>query len=330
MKSILARVPLPTRRLRVCFTLPLQPLARQPLARFPADCVGSGAASLAATVWAIISQAITALDMTARAMTAQAMAAHSVAAHAMAVHATAVLGIAALAITMQPASAQADPPAAEPVSFNRDVRPILAENCFACHGFDATHREAGLRLDTFAGATADRDGSRGIVPGDLAKSAVWARIQSTDPEVVMPPPKSHKKPLTAAQRGTLQRWIENGATYEAHWAFVPPKREPLVVHDAAVPPAAVIDYWVERGAKQHGLSLSATAAPETLIRRVSLDLVGLPPALEEIDAFTAAYARDADAAYSELVDRLLRSPHYGERWARWWLDQAHYAASNGY
>lgn len=330
MKSILARVPLPTRRLRVCFTLPLQPLTRQPLAcqplarqpltRFPADCVGSGAASLAATVWAIISQAITALDMTARAMTVQAMAARAMA----------VLGIAALAITMQPASAQADPPVAEPVSFNRDVRPILSENCFACHGFDATHREAGLRLDTFAGATADRGGSRGIVPGDLAKSALWGRIQSTDPDVVMPPPKSHKKPLTAAQRAILQRWIENGATYEAHWAFVPPKRTPLVVNGAAVPPDAVIDYWVERRAKQQGLSLSASAAPETLIRRVSLDLVGLPPTLEEIDAFTAAHARDADAAYRELVDRLLRSPHYGERWARWWLDQARYADSNGY
>ena len=218
----------------------------------------------------------------------------------------------------------------EAVSFNRDVRPILAENCFACHGFDSKHREAGLRLDTFEGATADRDGSRGIVPGSPAKSAIWERIQSTDPDVVMPPPKSHKKPLTSAQRETIKRWIEDGARYEAHWSFLPPKREPLLVQGAEVTSSAVIDHFVEQRVKQHGLTMSAPATAETLIRRVSLDLIGLPPTIEEIDCFVAESIKDSEAAYRELVDRLLQSPHYGERWGRWWLDQARYADSNGY
>jgi hypothetical protein len=233
-------------------------------------------------------------------------------------------------LLVPPAAVTAAPPGAEPVSFNRDVRPILAENCFACHGFDSKHREAGLRLDTFEGASSDRDGSRGIVPGNLAKSAVWERIQSTDPDVVMPPPKSHKKPLTAAQRQTIKRWIEEGAKYEAHWSFIPPKREPLLVDGGEVTSSAVIDHFVERRAKQQGLKMSAPAAAETLIRRVSLDLIGLPPTIEEVDAFVAASAKDSEAAYRELVDRLLQSPHYGERWGRWWLDQARYADSNGY
>jgi hypothetical protein len=233
-------------------------------------------------------------------------------------------------LLVPPAAVNAAPPSAEPVSFNRDVRPILAENCFACHGFDSKHREAGLRLDTFEGASSDRDGSRGIDPGNLAKSAVWERIQSTDPDVVMPPPKSHKKPLTAAQRQTIKLWIEEGAKYEAHWSFIPPKREPLLVDGGEVTSSAVIDHFVERRAKQQGLKVSAPAAAETLIRRVSLDLIGLPPTIEEVDAFVAASAKDSDAAYRELVDRLLQSPHYGERWGRWWLDQARYADSNGY
>lgn len=229
-----------------------------------------------------------------------------------------------------PAAVNAAPPSAEPVSFNRDVRPILSENCFACHGFDPKHREAGLRLDTFHGATANRDGSRGIVPGNLATSALWERIQSTDPDVVMPPPKSHKKPLTASQRATIKRWIEEGANYEAHWSFIPPKREPLVVNGAEVTSSAVVDHFVERRAKHHGLEMSASATAETLIRRVSLDLIGLTPTIEEVDAFVAASAKNSDVAYRDLVNRLLQSPHYGERWGRWWLDQARYADSNGY
>lgn len=216
-------------------------------------------------------------------------------------------------------------PAAETISFNRHIRPILSENCFACHGFDPKHREAGLRLDTFDGATGDRDGVRAIVPGDLAKSELWTRIQSDDPGQRMPPPSSHKPPLTPAQRATIKQWIEQGAKYEAHWAFVPPVR-------AAGLPAgsAAIDHFIRQKLSDAGLEMSPLANPQQLIRRVSLDLTGLPPNPEEVDAFLRASASDPETAYRELVDRLLSSPHYGERWGRWWLDQARYADSNGY
>lgn len=209
----------------------------------------------------------------------------------------------------------------EPLSFNRDIRPILADNCFACHGFDPKHREGGLRLDTFEGATADRDGAHGIVPGDLSESDIWQRITSADEDVVMPPPKSDKH-LTAQQRETIRRWIEQGAQYERHWSFEAPKRLPVEGHP--------IDYFVEAQLAKHNLKPSPLASPTTLIRRVSLDLVGLPPTIAEVDQFVKAYEVDAEGAYRELVERLLSSPHYGERWGRWWLDQARYADSNGY
>jgi hypothetical protein len=211
------------------------------------------------------------------------------------------------------------------IEFNRDVRPILSENCFACHGFDPKHREADLRLDTFDGATQDRDGSRGIVPGDLSKSDAWQRIISEDKDELMPPPKSHKPPLTARQREILKTWIEQGAKYERHWSFEPPKRVSL--HP---PTAHPIDYFIEKKLEENSLKSSPQADATTLIRRVSLDLTGLPPTPSEMDAFIQAAAKDADAAYRDLVGRLLKSPHYGERWGRWWLDQARYADSNGY
>ena len=203
------------------------------------------------------------------------------------------------------------------ISFNRDVRPILSENCFACHGFDPKHRQADLRLDTFDGATENHDGIRGIIPGDPSQSAAWQRIISTDPDEVMPPPKSHKPPLSPAQRTILKTWIEQGAKYERHWSFEPPKPSP----DSS------IDSFIQNRLAQENLSPSPAASPATLIRRVSLDLTGLPPTPEEVAAFLAD---PSDQAYSKLVDRLLQSPHYGERWGRWWLDQARYADSNGY
>lgn len=211
------------------------------------------------------------------------------------------------------------------VSFNRDIRPILSEKCLACHGFDPKHREAGLRLDTFAGATADRDGVRAVVPGDLAKSELWARIESADPDVMMPPPSSHKPALTPAQRAKFKQWILEGAKYETHWAFVAPVRSPIKGTGAAA-----IDYFVRQKVEAAGLTMSPEAELETLIRRVSLDLIGLPPTPAEVDDFLKAAAADREAAYLALVDRLLESPHYGERWGRWWLDQARYADSNGY
>lgn len=203
------------------------------------------------------------------------------------------------------------------VEFNRDVRPILSENCYACHGFDPKHREADLRLDTFEGATEDRDGSRGIVPGDVAKSDAWQRIISDDKDEVMPPPKSHKPPLTAKQREILKTWIEQGAKYERHWSFEPPKKSA----------GGSIDHFIQKRLAEENLKPSPVAEPATLIRRVSLDLTGLPPSPAEVDAFVADKSEDA---YDKLVNRLLGSKHYGERWGRWWLDQARYADSNGY
>ncbi len=230
-------------------------------------------------------------------------------------------------LLLQASTPAADSSPAITIDFNRDVRPILSENCFACHGFDPEHREAGRRLDTFEGATADREGARGIVPGDIGKSQLWQRINSTDPDEMMPPPASQKRPLSAAQRDILKKWIEQGAKYEHHWSFEPPQRHtPPQVTGVGHP----IDRFVQARLLEEKVVPSPAAEPATLIRRVSLDLTGLPPSPVEVDAFLKAAAIDADAAYRELVDRLLHSPHYGERWGRWWLDQARYADSNGY
>lgn len=215
--------------------------------------------------------------------------------------------------------------AAETISFNRHIRPIFSENCLSCHGFDPKHREAGLRLDTFEGATSERKGVRAIVPGDVTKSDLWKRILSSDPDEVMPSPKSHKTPLTVVQRALIKQWIEQGAKYEAHWAFIPPIRRQMKETGSAA-----VDFFIAQELAKTGLKMSGEADAEKLIRRVSLDIIGLPPTVAEVDAFTAAAANDLDAAYRNLVDRLLSSPHYGERWGRWWLDQARYADSNGY
>ena len=211
------------------------------------------------------------------------------------------------------------------VSFNWEVRPILSEQCFSCHGFDAKHRKADLRLDTREGALADNDGVRAIIPGDPAKSELWKRLLSQDAEEVMPPPEAHKPKLTAKQKETLRRWIEEGAPYEPHWAFTSPQRPALKEKG----PAA-IDALIDSGLKEAGLKASAEASPDKLLRRLSLDLTGLPPTPAELDAFLKARAKDPQAAYAAAIDRLLASSAYGERWGRWWLDQARYADSNGY
>jgi hypothetical protein len=216
--------------------------------------------------------------------------------------------------------------AEEPVSFNRHIRPILSENCFGCHGFDAKHRDAGLRLDTFEGATADNDGVRAIVPGDPEASELWARVNSGDKSEVMPPPKSHKQPLGATERALLRAWIEQGAVYEPHWAFIPPQR-------AAAPDGGdghVIDAHIRKRLEDEGLGMAPEAPPEKLARRASLDLTGLPPTPAELDVFLAHWRKSPEGAYDALLERLLASPHFGEKWGRWWLDQARYADSNGY
>lgn len=219
-------------------------------------------------------------------------------------------------------AAAAEPPIPARLDFNRDVRPILADNCIACHGPDAKHREADLRLDVRDGAFR----SDAIVPGKPDASKLIARITTADVDQRMPPAGT-KKTLTDRQKEILRRWIAAGAEYQPHWAFVAPRKsEPPQAPGVEHP----IDRFLQARLAEEGLKASPTASLETLVRRLSLDLVGLPPTLAEIDAFLAASEQDAAAAYVQLVDRLLDSPHYGERWGRWWLDQARYADSNGY
>lgn len=212
------------------------------------------------------------------------------------------------------------------LSYNRDVLPILAENCFACHGHDKGARQAGLRLDNREGATAELEsGVRAISPGNIDQSELIRRINA-DPDEVMPPRKTGKR-LTAQQRDTLRRWIEQGARYEMHWSFISPARAaPPAVEGADHP----VDCFIQARLAAASLRPSREAERAILIRRVSLDLTGLPPTPTEVDEFISATEKDADAAYVQLVERLLASPHYGERWGRWWLDQARYADSNGY
>lgn len=212
----------------------------------------------------------------------------------------------------------------DPVRYNRDVLPILADHCFACHGFDSAKREAGLRLDQSSGATRKLEsGTHAIVPSDLKNSELWTRVTSDDPSARMPPLETGRT-LTSAEKNTLRRWIEQGAKYEPHWAYIPPvKVEPPKV--AGVDQA--IDRFIRSPLIAEEIKPSPAADRTTLLRRVTLDLTGLPPSPLEVDAFVNDSRSDA---YPRVVDRLLRSEHFGERWARWWLDLAHYGDSDGY
>ena len=234
--------------------------------------------------------------------------------------------------------------AAEKLRFNRDIRPILSENCFYCHGQDGNKRKAGLRLDVRADALKPAESEEiAIVPGAPDKSALVTRIFSKDKDEQMPPPKSNRV-LTAEQKEKLKRWIEEGAEYQQHWAFVAPVR-------AAVPEIAEcgmrngewpdgvraedwsanpIDAFVLKKMVAAGLKPSPPTAPEVLIRRMTLDLIGLPPSPAEVDAFVAESLRHPPSAIRHLTDRLLASPHYGERMALPWLDAARFADSNGF
>ncbi|MGQ0633991.1 MAG: PSD1 and planctomycete cytochrome C domain-containing protein [Planctomycetaceae bacterium] len=212
---------------------------------------------------------------------------------------------------------------AQPPEFNRDIRPILADKCFACHGGDAAHRQAGLRLDLVDGATQVLEsGSRAIVPGSLEASEAWQRIQSQAPDECMPPPASHKQ-LTDAEKQKIARWIEGGAAYQRHWSFEPIR----LPSPPAAEPMNSIDAWIVARLKREGFALSAPADRETLLRRVTFDLTGLPPTPEELDAFLADATPEA---YEKQVERLLASSAYGERMATMWLDVARYGDTNGY
>ena len=213
------------------------------------------------------------------------------------------------------------------VQFNRDVRPILSGHCFKCHGPDDATREADLRFDQRDVAiAAAASGSVAIVPGKPDESELLKRITSADHDVLMPPPAANK-PLTDAQKQTLRDWIATGAVYESHWSFTPPVEPPLTDVKHASWPRSPLDRFVLAKLEQAGLAPSPEADKYTLARRVSLDLIGLPPTPEEIEAFVND---SSPGAYEALVDRLLASPHYGERWARRWLDLARYADTNGY
>ncbi len=227
--------------------------------------------------------------------------------------------------------------AREPIGFEvrygRDIRPLLSDRCFSCHGQDPATRAAGLRLDERDGAIADRDGVRAIVPGDASASDLWKRITSHDPAERMPPPEAEKRPLTEDDLALIRAWIEQGASYEPHWAFEPPVR-----HD--VPPVVAqdwsrdeIDRFVLAKMEASGVSPAPQASPETLLRRVFLDLTGLPPTPAELDAFLDEYAGDAEVAYRHWVDRLLGEEPYvtrvAERLTVPWLDAARYADTIG-
>ncbi len=212
------------------------------------------------------------------------------------------------------------PSAAEPVRFGREVLPIRSANCFACHGPDERNRKAGLRLDVEAEAKAKRRGGFAIAPGEPQKSLLLARITSNDPDTVMPPPGAHKH-ISPEQIETLRRWIAEGATWGRHWSF-----EPVVRPDVAAGQKP-IDALVSAALAAKGLSPRPAAAPHTLVRRLWLDLIGLPPTSELADKFAAD---PSPAAYERMVDELLAKPQFGEHWARMWLDLARYADTKGY
>ncbi len=228
-----------------------------------------------------------------------------------------------MALVPSSARAAANPP----VDFNRDIRPIFSEHCYACHGPDEHKRKADLRLDVQAEAFRKlKSGNHALVAGRVAESTMVERILSTDPEEVMPPAKGGK-PLSPAQIGLLRRWVEEGAKWQRHWSFVPPERPVLPgVRDARWP-RNELDRFVLARLEKDGIRPAPEADRATLIRRATFDLTGLPPTIEEVDAFLGD---KTSGAYERLVDRLLESPHYGERMAANWLDLARYADTSGY
>ncbi len=217
------------------------------------------------------------------------------------------------------------------VDFNRDIQPILSENCYHCHGPDEKARKAKLRLDRKEAALGkNEDGVAIVVPGKAAESDLITRILSTDPDEVMPTPKSNRK-LTDAQKELLRQWVEQGAPWAEHWAFIAPVRPPVPnIQHSTFNIQHPIDRFVGARLEQEGLWFSPAAAPEKIIRRMTLDLTGLPPTPEEVAAFVSEYSAQATSSVERLADRLLASPRYGERMVWEWLDAARYADTNGY
>ena len=209
----------------------------------------------------------------------------------------------------------------EEIEFNRDIRPLLTDRCFSCHGPDERARKAKLRLDTFEGATKDLGGYAAIIPGDPENSELVVRAIHESLDEIMPPTKSKIPKLTSKEVNTIKDWIKSGAKYQQHWAFTPIKNPK---YDSK---SNLIDSFIEKRLEKEELTLSNEANPNTLIRRVYLDLIGLLPTPEEIKYFVE---NNSNNDYEKIVSKLLDSPHYGERWGRHWLDQARYADSHGY
>lgn len=228
-------------------------------------------------------------------------------------------------------TASPSPAPADQVEFNRDIRPILSDKCFACHGPDKNKREADLRLDTADGLRGTGGEHSPVVPGKPDESELLRRLISSDPEQVMPPPKSGKV-VSPAEVDLIRRWIAQGGTFEGHWAFLPLRYDPTAAAADDASAANTVDGLIDRGLAAANLGgQNLKPAPEadraTLLRRLSLDLVGLPPTPEEVATFVADSSPDA---YAKQVDRILHSPHFGERMAMFWLDLVRYADSVGY
>ncbi|MFK5924762.1 MAG: DUF1549 domain-containing protein, partial [Verrucomicrobiota bacterium] len=208
------------------------------------------------------------------------------------------------------------------VNFSREVLPLLSDRCFHCHGPDDSHRKAELRLDQEDEAKRDREGLRMLVPGDLEASEFWQRISSDDQDELMPPPDSHRKPLSEKERATLRQWILEGAQWGKHWAFEKPQR-PAVPTLSKHP----IDAFVQQKLKAEGLKSSPPAHAHTQLRRLSFDLTGLPPSPAQVADFANSPSSEN---WEKMLDQLLQSPHHGERLTMWWLDAARYSDTDGF
>jgi hypothetical protein len=209
---------------------------------------------------------------------------------------------------------------ASETNFNRDIRPILSENCFLCHGQDPEHRGGDLRLDIREDAIAAREQGAAIIPGDPNNSAIIKRIISKDPDMVMPPPKAHMATLTSAQVATLEKWIKEGAEYQPHWSFVKPQK-------TESPTINPVDHYVNKRLTDDGLVPAPLADEQTLVRRIYLDLTGLPPSPQDITTYRDDKSPDR---WEKLINRLMESPHFAERIAIPWLDGARYSDTHGY
>ena len=224
-----------------------------------------------------------------------------------------------LTVTRTPAPKLTSSSSAGP-DFNRDIRPILSENCFLCHGQDPEHRGGDLRLDIREEAVAVRDGIAAIVPGDPKNSDIIRRIISKDPDMVMPPPKAHMPAMKPEQLALLEKWIENGAEYQPHWSFVAPKKK-------ETPTANPVDHFIDRRLKEESLAAAPIADDNTLVRRVYLDLTGLPPSPQDITAYLDDKSPDR---WEKLIERLMGTTQFAERMAMPWLDAARYSDTHGY